>query len=643
MALGHKMDEIAEEKLSKEKWIKTRMWITTLASRFKPDLGMTFKGLGNKMFIGNNQYATENGLTSLILVEELSEKVPYAVTGKIMKEIKSELPGTIVDFTYKINDYKPDLGTGLNSRRKSWNATVVNPVVPRKRKEMAQRALFSADEMESGVKAWRIRLYIHLRSSSGLKLQSAIKQVSKILNKYDVDFKPIKSDLETNLKYVSIANSKVDQKLKDIGYTVMNFETIAKTLPVIQGMNDETGSYLGINRGNMRGYYIDFRKNSGGKNILIIAKTGDGKSFMISFWIFDFYAIKYNILIYDVKGIDYNGICSMLDSATINLGPKSKKFVNTFYMDRDGIRVNQSPQEYYNTNLKNSKEVIRILCGISEEDVSGLNIIEDFLRKLYSVIGTTQDNPNTWARTSELSPNTIYEYFKSYCSVSMRKAYGQKIIDMLDSLRTYFSIDGSEHIAFSEPYTKEEIQGRQIVRISFDMLDGSEVKDIKLLKVKYFFAGLISDEYVQANNNRKEWTLVIEEEAQVAKDYLMDRYVKYNTLWRALNVVTVMSCNSYSTLKTNPQAVAILDNVNAVLIGTISKSVRDEMIEDFELENDEANHIKNINSTDPRMQHCFLMVNKMGRGKKSAVIKAYVPLEVSEADEMKTVDTTTTK
>lgn len=636
MALGNKLDDMAKERLKKEKWLRTRMWATTISALIFPDRGNIFEGIGDNIFISNNQYITANAISALIVIEELSTETPAAFTAKIMKLVKEKAPGTIVDFTIKNLEYHPDLDSGgLESRIRNWTATLENPLSSKRSKARAARALYSVDVIKSGAKVFRSRIYVTIRAKKGSMLKYATKEVIAYLRGLDAEVKQVKSDMETHLKYIALLHDIGSEKMRDVGYNILDIESLARILPPIQGLHSNKGVMMGINRKNMSPHFVDYTASSKGKNIAMIGITGFGKTFAIICWLIDFIALNFNIILNDVKGTDYNGICKFFGGNTINFGPNSRKYVNTFKLNPDGV---VDYLRHFQDRFRMSKEILRILSAFKkEEEVEGLNIIEDFLHRMYIILGVSPENPKTWYRTDGLNPYVVYDYFVKYCSGDMKRRHGKLLSNMLANLRTYMSKSGSASIMFREEYTLEEIKNSKIIRFSFDMLQSTGTQDERMIQVKYLFMELMMNEFVQHKKSLKQWTAVVEEEAQIANDYLIGIYARCNTLWRAMNAVTIMSCNSYSALKESKSAKMVIENINLLCVGVLNKGARGTLIEDHELE-EYKKYIDKINSKDPLYENCFLFVNKMERRGGATIIKEYIPENITESVLFKNVD-----
>lgn len=637
MALGNKLDDMARERLKKEKFLRTRMWVNTIASYWFPDRGNIFEGIGDNIFISNNQYSTANALSAMIVIEELSTEVNATFVTQIMTKVKEKAPGTIVDFTMKNQVYRPDLDSGgLDSRIRGWHATLANPLSSKRSKEIAARALYSVDVIKSGATVYKVRLYVTIRAKKGSILKYAVKEVISYLKEMDAEVRQIKSDMETHLKYVALLHDLGSEKIRDVGYNVLELETIARIIPTIQGIHSRKGIMMGINKRNMNPYFLDIKSSSKGKNLGMIGITGFGKTFAIICWLIDLLALRFNLVINDVKGNDYDGICKLFGGNTINFGPNSRKYINSFRLRPEGV---EEPLVYFQERFRMSKEILRILSDFKpEEEVEGLNILEDFLQRMYMLLGVSPENKNTWYRTDDLNPFRVYEHFLNYCSPDMKRRHGKLMTNMINNLRTFLTKDGSCSIMFREEYVVEEIRKSNIIRFSFDMLQNAGTQDDRMLKVKYLFMEYIMNDFVQYKKSIKEWTAVVEEEAQIASEYLLGVYARCNTLWRVMNAFTIMSCNSYDALKMSRHSKALIESMTLICIGVLNKSARKSIIDDFELEAYEG-YINKINSKNPNYNQCFLFVNKMDRYGGATVIKEYIPKNIVESELYKNVDT----
>lgn len=634
--IGNKLKEISKNNSKKESWIKTRMWFSTFMSTIYPDMTYIPDNIGNNVYIGNNQYVTKNSISAVILIREFSEETPIAFTSMLTKEIKSKLDGVEVDFTFKNNRYKVDLNdSGLKSRIRQWVSTLDNENAAERTKNRAARLLYTVDIAKSNEAMFKSHCYIIIRAKSGSTLKTALSITKSFLNEYNCFFKIVKTDLKDHLEYLSLMSDKRQGKLKDIPYTIQSAMTISEMLPTTQGLNDPTGNYMGMNRKNRSPYFINFRRSSAGKNIYIVAPTGKGKTFLVINWLVDGYAIGYNLCLMDLKGNDYDTLTAACGGTTLSMRSDSTEFVNTFTMSKEEGKDN--PTVYFSDRFKLSKMTLMIIADLSPElESRGESLIDKFLHSIYTSAGVLAENPNTWYKTESFHPYQIFEKFEKFLSPEIISTYNDVAEKILMRLKIYMSRNGSNSHMFRDSYNIEDILDKKVIRFDFGMLESGRTKDPVTFKLKVLFMKLINDEYSRHKKSLSEWTIKVLEESQVAEEFLLKIYVEELTLRRAQNQVTVLVGNSVSALKDNPIAKPLLDNLNILVIGSVPKSSREFLIEEYGLEGHEHSMMNIVNN--PDYANTFLLVNRMQANSTTALIKAFVPDKVVQGKIFKNVD-----
>ena len=132
--------------------------------------------------------------------------------------------------------------------------------------------------------------------------------------------------------------------------------------------------------------------------------------------------------------------------------------------------------------------------------------------------------------------------------------------------------------------------------------------------------------------------LAVLEESQVVDDWLTKAYARDITLRRSMNQVTALLGNSVAALAANPLSRPIVENMNILCLGSLNKSSRDYLINEFGLKPVEAKRLDQI-QTDPDFQRKFLLINRMQKNSTTAILEANVPPKVSESSLFKIVDT----
>lgn len=623
----------------RERFIVTRMWISTLMSKFFTDRGTIPDNIGNNILVTNNLYVTKNNLTAIVHVLELSEITPISWTSDLIRYVKDQTKGVIVDITFKGQKYHPDITpSAIASREKTWRQTLDNPLMPETYVRRAARCLYSLDVARSGESLTKQRVYIKVRAKDGATLRKGVQAVTIYLSSIQAEYRRIQSNMEEHLSYMTMMSDKKPKHLKDVAPVIFSTQTFAESMPVIQGANDSKGVLMGYDSESGFPYFIDFKATAAAKNIMIEALSGWGKSFLASFWLYPFFAEGFNLAIMDIKGNEFDAVTEALHGVTLSMRNTSTKYINTFKWNTREV-FDDDYRTYANERYRMSKERMLCICDLPEKETSQAEaLLEEFLQYVYESIGAKADNVNTWSRTHQLNPYLIFDMFERYVSTEIKIKYKDVISKMTERLRIFMSRGGSKSHIYRDAYDYIDILDTKCLTFDFGKLESSNNNDIVMFHLKVMDMVAINDEYVSYKKKKGQWVFKLLEESQVADDWLMDVYVREITLRRSQNQVTALLGNSVAALAQNPRSKPIIENINILCLGSLNKSSQKYLKDEFGLKESELELLQEI-QTDPSMQRKFLLVNRMEADSTTAVLEANVPEEVSQSSLFKVVDT----
>jgi hypothetical protein len=635
---GKTLKTIAKSRKKKEKWIRTRMWFSTFISMLYNDRGIIPPNIGNNILVLNNMYITKNSMSAFILIKEFSDDTPKFFTSDMLYYVKDKVNNVTIDVTFKNKKHYIDTSSsGMKSRVETWERTLDNPYSPEYLAKRAARCLYTRDIIKSGKQIFKTRTYITIRADNGKDLSRAINEVSSYLGDIGASYYVVKSDMREHLQYASLVSDKMNKQVKDVPYSIMTFETLAESLPSLQGGNDTDGTFMGIDKRSMSPYYISFRLSANAKNIYICSRSGFGKTFLAQNWLIDMYTDDYNLCIMDIKG-ELGKFTAACHGITMSMRPESGFYMNTFAWKKDEIR-NLDPIAYCNKMLGLSKRQIMIISDLKEEYASqGEALVEEFFQYLYTMKGALADNINTWYRTESLDPFTVYEEFDKYLSVEVLSKYENVATKMKDRCAIFWSRTGSNRHMFTEPYSYKDIYDTKVLTFDFGLIDNTSKPNPIVFKLKVLYMEMLNDEFVSYKKSRGEWTVKMLEESQIVDNYITEIYTREITLSRARNQINILLGNSSSSLADNPKAKAMLENINILVLGVLYDTSINYFVKEFSLTEDDEDTLNKITS-DPDYENTFLMVNKMQKDATKPLLHVYVPDRVRDGKLFKVVDT----
>lgn len=635
--LAKRMKSKAKAKSKRERFIVARMWFSTFLASFFRDRGSIPANIGNNILIGNNQYTTKDAITAIILVTEMGTDTHMGFISDMIENVKSKVPDISVDVTIKTKNKEYDLqGADMKSRIRTWQLTLDNPAAVDRNKRRAARCLYTVDVVKSGERIYKGQMYIMVRSKTGSSLQRGLEQVSNYLTSIGAAHRIIKNDMKRHMELSLLMSDYRSADTKDLPSQVFSRQTLAEILPVTQGLNDTTGTFMGIDRKMLGPYFINFRASAKAKNIVCCAGSGYGKTFLVQNIFLDMHADNYNMCIMDIKGTEFGAFTKAAGGIVLSMRPTSTFYVNTFRLDKN--EAGTDPRVYFDQRFNLSKETMMLLADMPEDMTSqGEALIEEFMQAMYLEMGVSAENPNTWYRTDKLDPYEVFDKFEGYCSYDIKRKYEGVAMRMLTRLSIYMSRTGSNSHMFRDQFNYKDILDTKVLTFDFGMLGTGDSTDQAMFKVRVLYMSLLNDQYVAYKYSKGEWTGKVLEESGIAADYLIRLYAKDFMLRRAQNQITILLGNSISNLASNKSANGILENANILILGGLNQSSREYLVNEFGLER-EAQELEDL-VANPDYMNTFLLVNKMQKDATTALLKAYVPEHVVKGALFKIVDT----
>lgn len=637
--VASRLREKEKKQRKRERFIVTRMWLSTFMSRFFSDRGTIPDNIGNNILVTNNLVITKNNLTAIIQVQEMSEVTPVAWTSELIKYVKDQTSGVVLDITMKGTRYYPDINpNNIGSRVKSWQSMLDNPAMPETAVRRAARLLYSLDVIRTGVPIYKRYVYIMVRARDGATLKAGIQATQLYLSSIGAKYRRLQSNIDEHVRYLMMMSDKKPPHLKDLPPIVFSTQTLAESLPTIQGANDNTGVLMGYDTVSGFPYYINFKATAAAKNIMIEALSGWGKSFMATYWLYPFFADGFNLAIMDIKGNEFGALTQALGGVTLSMRPTSTYYINTYVWSTKEV-FDGDYRTYANERIRECKE--RILCIADLEpkfSSQAESLLEEFLLYVYKSIGASVDNINTWSRTEQLNPYVIFDMFTRYVSLEIKAKYADVVTKMLERMRIYMSPDGSRANVYRNAYSYLDVLDAKVLTFDFGIMESSSNNDPVMFHLHVMDMVAINDAYVSYKKRKGEWTVKLLEESQIVDDWLTKVYTREMTLRRSQNQCTVLLGNSVAALAANPLSRPIVENINILCLGSLNKSSRRYLQDEFGLKAAEAERLEDI-QTNPDRQRQFLLINRMEKDSTTAILEANVPEEVSQSSLFKIVDT----
>lgn len=228
---------------------------------------------------------------------------------------------------------------------------------------------------------FRFGLYITLYAEEKSDISKVEKEIEGILEAQLVFVKPAVLRMEQGFaSTLPLANDELD-----VGNN-LNTQPLSTTFPFVSSsLSSNNGILYGINRHNNSLVILD-RFDQENANMVIFAKSGAGKSYMVKLEILRSMMMGTQVFVIDPEN-EYKHLSDTVGGTFVKLSLKSHSFINPF--DLPKVQEDESPAEVLRSNIAMLIGLLRIMLGSTtpEEDA----ILDQAIRETYAVRDITED------------------------------------------------------------------------------------------------------------------------------------------------------------------------------------------------------------------------------------------------------------
>lgn len=432
-----------------------------------------------------------------------------------------------------------------------------------------------------------LQLYIELctgvanpRANTNLK-QAEMELLTRAYTN-GFELKPVRGnlwDFQRLISPVSAGNPRMEKKMDRFPLTD---SWIASAMDYTPGKLTHTESLMGMDIDTGKMVYKDFKSESGGAEVLLIAAiTGGGKSFFAKSICINTLLSGYTYVVLDRDG-EYIPLADSMGGTVISMSRGSGKYYDsTIIADVTGI------PEVDDTLLIDSQNATKAVFNVIADAERGMTsqelaMFNDAYNNLYKHHGIVNKDKSTWHNSRSLTFHKLYEEIcalKNDTYYSQR--YGNSLLDFIDKLRVFFDEDGVNSYIFKEPISLKSILNNvdgnaPIVVLHMDLRDedGNNRQDkptlIKLITTQY-----LMDTILTHNRQLNRFTFAVIEEFQryLNNDFAKGIAVTVVTGGRKKNANVIIITNNPDELaiaaETDKALLNIKDNITSAMVGRI--------------------------------------------------------------------------
>jgi conjugal transfer ATP-binding protein TraC len=261
------------------------------------------------------------------------------------------------------------------------------------------------DKLQQGTeKFFRFGLYITIYAQDEKELDKQVKAIMAILEAQLVYTKPAVFKTEQGFNSsLPLANDELD-----IG-TSMDSSPLSTTFPFVSSnLSSDEGILYGINRHNNSLVIFDrFGMENG--NMVVFAKSGAGKSYLVKLEVLRSLMIGTEVIIIDPEN-EYKHLCETVGGAFFKISLNSKNHLNPFDLPKVG--EDEDPADILRNNVAGLIGLLHLMLGnITPEEES---ILDRSIRETYEIKDiTAQANLNALDKEDFPTMSDLYQILRN--------------------------------------------------------------------------------------------------------------------------------------------------------------------------------------------------------------------------------------
>lgn len=239
------------------------------------------------------------------------------------------------------------------------------------------------DKLQQGTeKFFRFGIYITIYGTSLDEINKAGNGIISIMESQLVYLKPAVLRAEQGFSStLPLADDQLDVANN------LNSAPLSTTFPFVSSdLSSNEGILYGINRHNNSLILFD-RFKMENANMVVFAKAGAGKSYVVKAEVFRSMMLGTKIVIIDPEN-EYRYLCEALGGTFVKMSLNSDVHLNPF--DLPKIKEDEDPEDILRTNIASLLSLLHIMLGqVSPEEDS---ILDRAIRETYSIRDITKDS-----------------------------------------------------------------------------------------------------------------------------------------------------------------------------------------------------------------------------------------------------------
>lgn len=411
-------------------------------------------------------------------------------------------------------------------------------------------------------------------------------------------------------------------------------ENVAALMPnVTKGLVGKRGIMLGMNWQTKLPFRLDLTGSGMAQVILIIAKSGWGKTFVAFEIAVELTSFGVHCSVTDIKGGEWRRIAKYVQTLEIDMGGDSARFVNLMRLDDLGCTT-ENCAEAYDAAIRDTVGLFEVCTNLqaSEGNPSDLrSILNQAVEKVYTTAGVEKNNPKTFSLTRDFKYEDVLSVLGT---LENSQAYTESLRRMCKIIKfrcsTYFMGEGRYSAAFRNEITVADILDTPMIIYNFNKNTGEKLDMVDNIRV--FMARCLDNRkhFIRKQKGLHQAAFYEELQRCGGMTEFIENISSSVTGSRSNNLSVFLLLNAISTFDSSNFA-AIRSNITTKIVGLCSSKDIDKLVSNYDCK-DIENYMRVIyNNVEGKYSHCFAVSYDVGNDRDSLILKTVIPPEMEES------------
>ena len=470
-------------------------------------------------------YSGSNKICAVYIIDSYPEQLPI--------DFEELIRGTVSGFSTKVNFIQKFDPYSINWNSAKTNSTINNwktadteaesleddpyklhdnySQISNKRRHALSLQYFNEAQRERGVTMFKTRIMMTIAGTRSKAYDDDLKAVEELMKSLGIKITRVEDAIPEYAGYFSPASFYKDKEPdKNVGYYIFTDEILARFNTYRQGQTSGTGMICwGLDVYSGYPVFSDFKKKpTDADNVLIVAETGGGKSFLVKNDLLYLLADDRFILsINDIEGGEYDHLADYIQSNQPLTSSTGIKLNSTVILDLsegsgryyDPMELNTSGNTEvdagaFGTAVMYAKGIFTLITGSQEGDTGTWisNILDNAIGQAYAKRGVT-DDPRTWNLSQGMSLRDVYEevvilYHQDEQKYRDNLVYQNARDLVYASITKYF--EGVRRGYFKNRITLKDLVDAKVVICSFGLKSKAEFDEVQLGLAQLYAAAI---------------------------------------------------------------------------------------------------------------------------------------------------------